>query len=42
MYKGFYIVFVYIQFKKEYEKHYDVNLAIYSECPANIEVASTK
>lgn len=30
MYKGVYIVFVFIHFNKDYEKDYDVNLAIYS------------
>ena len=30
MYKGVYIVFVFIYFNKDYEKDYDVNLAIYS------------
>lgn len=42
MYKGIYIVYVYIGFNKSYEKDYDVNLAIYSEGQSFIEIADKK
>ena len=40
MFKGLYIVFVVIDFNIKFETDYDVTLAIYSEGPADIEIAN--